>query len=200
MIARNKALKPQGLSFQQRIAEGSRLRQELNIARARGDKAEVSRIRVALEEFNALHGIIDSAGASGSDTEVKGLRRMNSEGTLSAGIKRDGSGEGSMLEEISRRNRQLNHENARRLQVLEAERRRKAALERKREEEAKKDAYVFGDSVFELHVLLTRLSRPNAQVPEWTAEQEIIEKNPDLANKDIGTKMAHMVEIELPDF
>jgi hypothetical protein len=38
----------------------------------------------------------------------------------------------------------------------------------------------------------------NAQedtVPSWNAKE-----NPELVGKDIGTQMAHMVEIDLPDF
>jgi hypothetical protein len=34
----------------------------------------------------------------------------------------------------------------------------------------------------------------------WTSEKDLLKSNPELAGKDIGTKMAHMVEIDLPDF
>lgn len=35
----------------------------------------------------------------------------------------------------------------------------------------------------------------NEIAPSWNANE-----NPELAGKDIGTQMAHMVDIELPDF
>jgi hypothetical protein len=35
----------------------------------------------------------------------------------------------------------------------------------------------------------------NATTSSWNAKE-----NPELAGKDIGTQMAHMVEIDLPDF
>jgi RNA polymerase-associated protein RTF1 len=142
------------MSIQERIAEGSRLRREYNAARARNDKTEASEIRAQLEEFNNTRG--DSGSASGSEAENKALKRPASEPSLS-GLRREGSGstlgwggvavkteegETSVLEEISKRNRQLNYENARRIQVLEAERRKNAVMERVKKEEEKKNAYV----------------------------------------------------------
>jgi len=143
IVARRRALNnPDGQSLHQRIAEGSRLRQEYNTARARGDKAEAARLRAELEAYNARAGITGNGVNSGSDTEA--VARLTS-GLGKAGIASPGSGGGggdensSVLEEISKRNRQLNHEHARRIQVLEAERRKKAQAERMREaEEAKK--------------------------------------------------------------
>jgi len=207
------------MTLQQRIAEGSRLRREYNAALARHDKPEAIKLRSQLEQYNSQWGHGDSGSASGSEVETKGLKREPSEPSLS-GLKREGSGsmlsgggfavkreesagEVSILEELSERNRQLNYENARRLQVLEAERRKKAVLDRVKREEEEKDAYVslflsLRDGRVDADSDFYRAANPAGT--SWSKEQEMMEKNPELAGKDIGTKMAHMIEIELPDF
>ncbi|KIM22495.1 hypothetical protein M408DRAFT_332883, partial [Serendipita vermifera MAFF 305830] len=186
IVIRRKALhNPDGQSLQQRIAEGSRLRQEHATAKARGDKAEMHRLREELEAYNARYGLSNdnAANQSGSDTEGGGAAASRSssanKGAVSAAL---ASGDGMLLlEELSRRNRQANQEDARRIQILEAERRKKAQLEKIREAEAaKKRAADEGDSI--------ESAIRNAK------------DNPDLVGKDIGTQMAHMVDIDLPDF
>lgn len=168
------------MSLQQRIAEGARLRQEYNIARARNDKEDMTRLREELDKFNAQHGITDTP-YSGSDTETRGLKRQLSEPNLGGikregsvpSLKREGSTGDSLLEELSKRNRQLNHENARRLQVLEAERRKKAALERIKKEEEETNLYVstfqflFRIIADDFVGLLTLLRRPGPRNRKW---------------------------------
>lgn len=176
MIARRRTINPNEVSFSQRIAEGSRIRQELNAALARSDNAEVTRLRAELDAYNAKYGENDSA-YSGSEHEIArrpGIKRENSAA---------GSGAESLLEELSRRNRQLNHEHARKVQIADAERRRRAHQERLKEEAAKAAAAQKDGSDINVQKM-----------------EDVVDKNPDLANKDIGTKMAHMVEIDLPDF
>ncbi|KAG8848915.1 hypothetical protein FRB91_010385 [Serendipita sp. 411] len=173
ILARRRNLNPNALSLQKRIAEGSRLRQELKTAVARNDKQEVMRLKAELDAYNQQYG--DSAGG-GSDSDHSSRPTLKRDGS-SASLNGD-----SMLEELSRRNRELNHENARKLQIQEAERRRKAHLERLKQEAAKKSAAsdLSGDGL--------------------VTNEDAIMKNPDLADKDIGTQMAHSVEISLPDF
>ncbi|PVF96519.1 hypothetical protein CPB86DRAFT_807665 [Serendipita vermifera] len=180
MIARRKMLRPGGLSFQQRIAEKSRLIQELNTAYARHDKAEAARLKEELDKFLALHGESESA-QSGSDTEggFSGLKRDGSRPSLGSPSKSD-----SILEELSRRNREANHATAKR---IEEERRRKIQLQRQQEAEATKLAAL-------------KAQGQDDAMDTYTTEQDLLKNNPELAGKDIGTKMAHMVEIDLPDF
>jgi RNA polymerase-associated protein RTF1 len=141
IVARRKALNnPDGQSLQQRIAEGSRLRQEYNTARARGDKVEANRLRLELDAYTARHGPAGNVVNSGSDTEAVArlASGLGKTGIAGSGLANEGGGNTSVLEEISKRNRQLNHEDARRIQVAEAERRKKAQMERIREAEAAK--------------------------------------------------------------
>jgi hypothetical protein len=57
------------------------------------------------------------------------------------GVKEEGKR--SILEEVLNRNRELNFENASRLQVLEAERHKNAAMERMKKKEEEQNAYIF---------------------------------------------------------
>ncbi|KAG8809498.1 hypothetical protein FRC17_003411 [Serendipita sp. 399] len=174
IISRRRTLNPNAPNFQKRIAEGSRIRQELQTAAARNDKAEVARLKEELDAYNLRWG--DSTAGSDSDISSKpGLKREGS------GISLNGD---SMLEEISRRNRELNHENARKLQIQEAERRKKAHLERLKQEAAKANSS----------------SEPQRLSDVTLTKEDALTKNPDLASKDIGTQMAHSVELSLPDF
>jgi len=185
IVARRKALNnPDGQSLHQRIAEGSRLRQEYNTARARGDKVEANRLRLELDAYNARYGPTGNGVNSGSDTEAVArlASGLGKTGIAGSSLANGGGGNTSVLEEISKRNRQLNHEDARRIQVAEAERRKKAQMERIREAEAAKKSATGSDDA-------------NTMVSSWNAKE-----NPELAGKDIGTQMAHMVEIDLPDF
>lgn len=154
MLARRRTMNPQAIPLQKRIAEGSRLRQELKTAQARGEKAEAARIHAELDTFNANHGY-DSGHGSGSEAEsgsrngTPGLPKTSSSNSLGGGLRAGGGlvrtpstgsigAEGSVLEEISKRNRMLNQGDVRRIQMADAERRRKAHLERiKAEQEAK---------------------------------------------------------------
>ena len=130
MLARRRTINPNEVSFSQRIAEGSRIRQELNAALARDDSSEVTRLRAEHDAYIAKYGEAEG-GYSGSDHEIG----------RKSGMKRENSGAGStaesLLEELSRRNRQLNHAHARKVQIADSERRRKANQERVKEEAAK---------------------------------------------------------------
>jgi hypothetical protein len=134
MIARRKLLRPGGLSLQQRIAEKSRLIQELNTAYARHDKAEAARLKEELDKFLALHGDSESAQSSETEGGFSGLKRDGSRPLLGSPSKSD-----SILEELSRRNREANHATAKK---IEEEKRKRIQMQRQQEAEAARLAYV----------------------------------------------------------
>jgi len=160
MIKRRQSVVPKMLSTYERLATKSRLMTEHRMAVGRRDFEDAKRIQKELDEFVAMW----ENGVDGSPHSA------NNSGTEGPGGNR---GEQNRLEAISARNRAQNIENARRIEVAEAEKRRLArteALKRAREKE--------------------------------NAEKEAVERiedglDPELEGADIGTRMAHLVEIEI---
>ena len=168
MIKRRQSVVPKMLSTYERLATKARLMTEHRMAVGRRDLEDAKRIQRELDEFVAMWDSGDGGGGGGGSGGGGG-----GDDGVGANSGTEGRGEQGRLEVISARNRAQNLENARRIEAAEAEKRRLARLE------------------------AVRRVREKERVERETSERVEDGLDPELEGADIGTRMAHLVEIDI---